>query len=186
MKRILGFAMAALLISILMGEAAAESVTIELGAGVKSQTDEALGAVQVLQFDFPEMLKGKRIDTVLLELYVDASLATDAAAGDIPVVDVAPLSSAYSRAEAVSLDVEAVVSRPVRVGENRRVAVDITDLAKGWMSGARANHGLVVGALTGTKAGRFALRDGTLGSGVKARVTIFYQNRFGNRVSSRQ
>jgi hypothetical protein len=167
-----------------VSEAEAESVTIELGQGVRSHADAVVGDAAVLQFNLPAVLAGKRIDTAVLEFYVDAGLKAEVADGEVPVVDIAALTGAYDSAKPLALDAAPAASRHVRVGENRRVAVDITSLVKAWQTGTKENHGIALGALTGTRSGTFALRDGTLGSGVKARITIFYQNRFGNRVSS--
>jgi hypothetical protein len=62
---------------------------------------------------------------------------------------------------------------------------DITDMVRGWRASPSSNHGLVVGSLTGLEVGTVSLQNNALAASTALRVTFFYQNRFGERVSTR-
>jgi hypothetical protein len=63
--------------------------------------------------------------------------------------------------------------------------VDITGIVNGWIANPSSNHGLVIGALTGPDVGTVSLASAGLGPATAVRVTFFYQNRSGGRVSTK-
>ena len=50
--------------------------------------------------------------------------------------------------------------------------LDITDIVRSFLADPGSNHGLVVGSLSGSRAGLFTLKEGTIAPGVVARVTF--------------
>jgi hypothetical protein len=140
----------------------------------------------VLTVDVPEDLSGKRLDTATLEFYVDAALVSGEEAEHSPTIDVRALTAAYSPNDELSSSSALGRARPVPLGHNRKVVVDITDMVKAWIASPSSNHGIVVGSLGGSKAGDFTVRSDVLGGSKVATVTYFYQNRSGERISERQ
>jgi hypothetical protein len=70
------------------------------------------------------------------------------------------------------------------MGEGQRVVADITEIVRGWIETPSSNHGLVIGSLMGPKIGIVTLKSDGVAAGTTARITFFYQNRFGQRVST--
>jgi hypothetical protein len=135
---------------------------------------------------------GKRLDSVLLEFAVDASpMILEDSTVVVPVVGAFPLTATYTgggvgngRDSAPVFNSAVPSARPIATGENRLVRMDVTDIVKGWMANPSSNHGLVIGSLTGPEAGAVTMRGALPGSESAVRLTFFYQNRFGGRVSS--
>jgi hypothetical protein len=168
-------------------EAASSSLTVPVTSSALSTYLSETQPAYVLSVSIPDEISGKRLDTALLEFYVDAALLESADIDHSPSIDVRALSAAYSGTGEPQFSVESGgASRPVQVGEQRRVVVDITSIVKGWIESPQSNHGLVIGSLRGSKAGDFSVRNDVLGGGNVATVTFFYQNRFGQRISSVQ
>lgn len=168
-------------------EAASSSVTVAVTTSALSTYSAETQPSYVLSVSIPEELTGKRLDTALLEFYVDAALVESAEIEHSPSIDVRALTAAYSGSGDPQFSVESGgASRPVEVGEQRKVVVDITGIVKAWIESPQSNHGLVIGSLRGSKAGDFSVRTDVLGGGKVATVTFFYQNRFGQRMSSTQ
>jgi hypothetical protein len=162
----------------------AKSVILDLdNHNVSTHTDsgDSLRALTVLKFELPKELVGKRVDSALLEFYTDVSLVGEAFVDHSPVIEVYPLTKEFQGNETPSYARSRAV-RNINLGEVQSVKVDVTDIVRDWLSGVRANHGLIVGSLSGGRAGDFALRQNALDDGVLARVRIHYQERFGNRV----
>jgi hypothetical protein len=64
------------------------------------------------------------------------------------------------------------MSRPVAVGENRRVRIDITEFVQEILADPTSNHGLAFGAVTTDTRGVFAVKADGFGPGIAARVVI--------------
>jgi hypothetical protein len=172
----------------LMSSASAKNVTITVPIGDVETRTGARGGYYLVDFAVPKDVIDKRLDTVLLEMAVDVSATSLEDSVASPVVGVFPLrqSVATSGPGATPVfDTDAAAVRPVVIGENRKLTMDITDIVKGWIAAPATNHGLVIGTLTGPDVGTVSMKSATLGPGTAVRVTFFYQNRFGERVSSR-
>jgi len=65
------------------------------------------------------------------------------------------------------------MSRPVSLGSDRLVRIEITEFAQRILADPSKNHGLVVGSMTGARSGEFTLNPDGFGPGVSVRVTIF-------------
>jgi hypothetical protein len=171
-------------VATLAGTAFAKNVTISIPMEDVAVKSGERGDCYVVKFTLPADLAGKRLDSVFLDFVVDASPANPEAAETALLVGVFPLTEAATDAPLRYLsDVPSV--RPISLGENRPVRADITDIVRGWLANPSTHHGLVVGALTGPEVGTVELQDAVLGSGVAFRVTFFYQNRSGERVSAK-
>ncbi len=179
------FTLVALSACLGIGSASAGSVVVPIGAAALSTYAlEESQPVYVLDIDIPADIAGKRLDGAFLEFYVDVALLESAEFEHVPSIDVGALKEAYTGAGEPATDRGS--SRAVALGSGRRVRVDITGIVKGWIANPESNRGLVVGALTGSRAGSFALRDDVLGGSAVATVAFIFQHRFGERVSSRQ
>ena len=160
-----------------------KSATIKLAMSqITSKTSAERGAFYVVNVAVPEDVVGKRLDTVLLEFYVDATPTTDEEAEEMPTVGVYPLTEAVPEGEP-KFNAFVPSVRSVPMGSGQKVLADITEIVRGWIETPSSNHGLVIGSLTGPKIGSVALKNDGVAAGTTAQVTFFYQNRFGQRVS---
>jgi hypothetical protein len=135
----------------------------------------------------PSEVVGNRLDAVVLEFAVEATASSEADSVATPEVGVFPLTQAFNDGPETPMFEDAVPSvRPVALGANRVVRMDITDIVRGWMNQPSSNHGLVVGSLTGPEVGTVTLKETIPDSEAAIRVTFYYQNRHGEAMSSRQ
>jgi hypothetical protein len=142
----------------------------------------------------PEDVAGKRLDSVFLEFAVDATpLSEEDSVTVTPEVGVFPLTETYQAGGGIGgRNAEPVFTRlvpslrPVAGGENRLVKMDVTDTIRGWIANPATNHGLVIGSLTGPEVATVTLKEAIPGGSSPIRITFFYQNRFGDRISARQ
>lgn len=137
--------------------------------------DDTTQSLYVLKMSLPEILHNKRIDNALLEFYVDVSSKDEVLREYSPMIEVYPLNEEFNEARNPSFTLSRAV-RNVTCGEDRRVILDITEMIQRWISNPNSNHGLIIGALTGQKSGKFGLRNNALGENVSAIVKVFYRN----------
>lgn len=163
--------------------ALAKNMTIMLPMQQVDVRENARGDCYVVKFDLPIDLVGKRLDSVFLDFVVDTTPTSAAEADATPLIAVYPLMAA---AAGPSLEYKSEVPsvRPVAMGEREKVRADITDIVKGWLADPSSNHGLVIGALAGPEVATVALK-GDAFDGAAIRVTFFYQNRSGERLSKK-
>lgn len=160
-----------------------KSVTVQVaGQNLSSGTTDR-GTYYVLNLTVPEEVVGKRLDTVLLEFYVDVQADESIRIEYSPSIEVFPLSEVAQVGRSPQFRTSYPTSQPVALGDGQRVMVDITDVVKGWIAEPSTNHGLVIGSFSGPKAGDLNVRSDVIGSGKALQATFFYQNRFGQRVS---
>jgi hypothetical protein len=166
----------------LAGTTLARNVTITIPMQEVGVRESARGEFYVVKFDLPVDLAGKRLDSVFLDFVVDASPTSEAEADATPLIAVYPLTAA---ATGPSLEYESDVPsvRPIAMGDEQKVRADITDIVKGWLADPSGNHGLVIGALDGPDVARVSIKSDGLAPGTTVRLTFFYQNRSGERVS---
>jgi hypothetical protein len=176
--------LAASLLAAFASTAFAKNLTVTIPMQSVDARSGERGDYYVVNFDLPSDLAGKRLDSVFLDFVVDVSPTNEAVADATPLVGVFPLTETLTGA---NLKYESDVSsvRPVSLGESQKVRVDVTDVVKGWLANPSRNHGVVIGSLTGPSVGAVSLSDTALGPSVALRVTFFYQNRSGERVSTK-
>jgi hypothetical protein len=178
------FGVAALVLFATTNVGIAKNMTVSISMNkVTAKTGED-GNYYVINFDLPVELSGKRLDSAFLEFVVDAT-PTDAMSGaQAPIVAVFPLTDAFTGSNlAFKRDVPTL--QAADIDGDHVLRSDITDIVKGWMASPSSNHGLVIGTLVGPRVGTVTLKESALGAGAALRVTYFYQNRFGERVSTR-
>lgn len=138
--------------------------------------DPGLGAYYLLTFSLPpEAAKAK---WVYVEFYVDVSVREHQDVNNpTPLLDVFALkqSEGYSGsldpAQFESLRVP--MARPLAVGENRRVVIDVTEIVHRRAGESARTCTLVIGSLTGSREGLFTIQTGHLDRPGIARVTVF-------------
>jgi hypothetical protein len=188
MRHLFTYVLVVAALAAVIGTASAKNATITLPIGGLDARSGARGDYYVVDFAVPDEVIGKRLDSVLLELALDVSANSPEDSDNAPVVGVFPLSQslASSGPSATPLFETGVASvRPVAVGDNRMLTIDITDIVKGWIAAPATNHGLIIGTLSGPAVGTISLKSAALGPSTALRVTFFYQNRFGDRISER-
>jgi hypothetical protein len=166
------------------GPAVAGSVTVTIPMEAVTVKSGERGECYIVKFDLPADLAGKRLDGVFIDFVVDASPRSEDEAEATRLVGVFPLTAEPTGATLqYESDIPSV--HPIAMGEDRRVRVDITGIVNGWIANPSSNHGLVIGALTGPDVGTVSLASAGLGPATAVRVTFFYQNRSGGRVSTK-
>lgn len=96
------------------------------------------------------------------------------------------LTQAYSSGASPAFEDVVPSARPIALGENSVVRMNITGIVKSWIGAPASNHGLALGSLTGPEVGAITLNSTVPGSDSAIRITFFYQDRFGDRASSGQ
>ena len=138
--------------------------------------DPALGAYYVLTFSLsPEASKAK---WVYVEFYVDVSAREHEDVNDpTSRLDVFALKQAEgyngSLEPAQFETLSAPMARPLAVGENRRVVIDVTEIVHRCAGEPAGTCALVIGSLTGSRDGLFTIKSGRLDRPGIARVTVF-------------
>ena len=145
------------------------------------------GTYYKLDFDVPEVDGGAVLESAYLEFYVDVQSVVQ---GDFhwfdadsvehigyeartPLVEVFALTSPVAGAvQEGQLDKTTAARRPVLVGTNRRVVVNITPIVRAFIDNPSRNLGIVVGSFTGTREANFTLRTGDFPDESRARVSI--------------
>jgi hypothetical protein len=123
----------------------------------------------------PEAARAK---WVFVEFYVDVSAREAQDASDqTPLLDVFALkdkdgysgSLDPSQFEPLSLP----MARPVAVGQDRRVVIDVTEIVRKRATEPTSICALLIGSLTGPRSGLFAIKPDRLDQPGVARLTFF-------------
>jgi hypothetical protein len=165
------------------GPVLSRSTILEVPVSNLSVHENARGTSYVVQFDLPEDLHGKRLDSVFLDFVVDASPTDETEADAAPLISAFPLTSS-SAGGTLEYEGDGPTSRPVAMRGNQNVRIDITQIVAGWLAAPSGNHGIVIGTLSGPSVGTISLRS-TAMNGFALRLTFFYQDRSGERMSTR-
>jgi hypothetical protein len=64
------------------------------------------------------------------------------------------------------------MSRPVAVGTERSVKIDVTEYLQRILADPSRNHGLLFGSVTGQRRGDFEVKRDAFGTGVVARLNV--------------
>jgi hypothetical protein len=137
-----------------------------------AEADTSLGPYYVITWQMPGGLSSDGLAQALLELYVDVDAkARGDYRNDAPILEVVAQQQQFNGELGELADVLRA-SRPVLVGERRRVRLDVTNIVRARLRGASGDQ-LVVGSLTGLRDGEFRLVTGELGPDVVGRVRIY-------------
>jgi hypothetical protein len=173
MKAILSLCLAPGFIGMLAASARADVQTLPATASHIEVSTSSESSHYVVEFDVPVNVRSVR--QAWLEVRMDVS------ASDLNgFVDPAPMLEVYMLKQSISGDPDPSVfdttgipmSRPVALGTNRLVRLEITEFVQRILADPRKNHGIVMGSLTGTRSGEFAMKSNGFGPGTPVRITI--------------
>jgi hypothetical protein len=128
---------------------------------------------RVAAFTLPAGIAGVR--QAWLELRVDVTATEVGEFRDPePLFEVYALNAEVTGAIQPKMfrEMQVPMSRPVAVGENRLVRIDITEFVQKVLANPTSNHGLAFGAVTTDTRGVFAVRTDGFGPGIAARVMV--------------
>jgi hypothetical protein len=135
--------------------------------------DTSYGDFYTVTIDVPD--EAKPIGRVYLEFFVDVSArAVDGFVNDTPVIEIYALTGNLTG----TLDSSKFADQPLRmvknvaVGTNRRVVIDITEMAKFFVANPLSNYGIVIGSLTRHRDGLFTVRSDAFGGNNMCRITF--------------
>ena len=138
-----------------------------------SPQDTTLGNYYMAEVNVPEIPKGAELFGAFLELIVDVSSRdVNGFTNDTPIFEVYALDAEPgSELDPSKFRTPSSMRRNIRVGEGRRVRIDIIDVVKEFMEDSSCNHGLVLGSLSNTRDGLFTIKssEGTVGT-----ITYYY------------
>jgi hypothetical protein len=138
-------------------------------ATAHTEADTSIGRYYTLAYPLPEALSSESVELAMLELYIDVrAKVRDGYVNEAPVLEVYALTEAWAGAvDPAIMDWQTGAVRPVALGEDRRVLLDVTDIVRAHLAGRVGNHGLILGSITGRRDGDFRLVSGALpGDGV--------------------
>jgi hypothetical protein len=115
------------------------------------------------------------VEKALLEVYVNVDARSrEGYLNDTPVLEVFALTEPFgSELDTERLERSTGVARPVALGSDRRVLLDVTRIVRACLGGTRTNYGIVVGSLTGMREGDFEMATGRLPGGVVAQLHVY-------------
>ncbi len=153
--------------------AVGEVQTVGVAASGVEATTTIEGTHYLVEFELPQNLGSVR--QAWLEVYMDVWSRNDEGP-----VDPAPILEVYMLKNTLSGDPEPSnfevtrlpMSRPVALGANRLVRIEITDFAQRIFADPTKNHGIVLGSLTGAQTGDFVVKNDGFGPGMPFRLTI--------------
>ena len=161
----------------------AKDITLEFKAediASYSIADNPSQSIYVFRFDIPKELYEIKIESAMLEFYLNVSTTVAENVFRSPLIEVYPLVEEYNGNGAARYKSSCAV-RNSTVGDGRRICMDITKVIQEWIEKPESNHGLVLGSLTGEREGIYNIRDDILKNNVVAKLKIFYENRSGGR-----
>lgn len=141
-----------------------------------SPSDESLGKYYTLTFQIPNYIGTNELEKAVLELYVDVKAKNrDGYVDNTPVLEVYALKSTFSgTVDRAQFEVPSPAIRPLPLGDNKRVVVDITPIVQTVIKDSSRNHGLIIGSLSGMRNGDFAVRRGSFLDGSIAKLHLFW------------
>lgn len=140
---------------------------------VHASLDTTEGAYYTLSVAVPAGIE--TIRQAWLELRADVDVSEIEGFRDpAPVFQVFMLKSELSgEPTEESFEVTRVpMSRPVALGTRRLIRIDVADFVRKIVANPSANHGLVLGSVTGDRRASFEVDGNGFGAGVAARLTI--------------
>ena len=160
----------------------AEIRTLEIGLASDAVTrytspDSTLSGCYVVALDVPDTVKAGKLVSAMLEFYGDVSAKPiDGWVNETPVIELYALNGPISEGVDLSVVKEpSAAVKAVRIGERRRIVLDVTSILRAWLEDPARNHGMILGSLRGGREGVFELQTDDFGPGQVARVTILYR-----------
>ncbi len=178
-RRTLGVSLVAVLLA-LSSWAGAQTQVVAIGAEAVQTIepeDSTEGKIFLVTVGLPEAPPRAEFMSAVLELVVDASsvLPADLSGGAV-TLEMAPLAHSWSGGTLGTADLRATtMKRTVPVGSDRRVRIDVTEFVHHVQTHPTKDYGLAVGSLCGSRSGRFELEADGMGSGVSAKITLYYK-----------
>jgi hypothetical protein len=174
------------LCALLTQTAAAQERTVTLTANnvtSHTTTDATLGAYYTVAFEVPSIPEGARLDHAVLEVYLDvASKARDEYVNDTPVLEVFALRNDFDGdLNPANWDAATRATRPLLLGEEKYVVMDVTGIIRSLLVDPSKNHGLVIGSLTGMREGDFTVRTGLFPDSGLLRLRLYFEPEFAPR-----
>jgi hypothetical protein len=159
--------------------ALATRVVIPITGASLAAHDTEISAVYTLALPLPQWLGDVELFGAYLEMIVDVdAVEHDGFVDETPMLEVYALTGAFKGTVDPELyGVSAFGPRNVVRGENRRVLLDVTDIVRSLLANPTANHGLILGSLSGEREGIFAVQTGALGQDAVANLVIHYRAR---------
>ena len=137
--------------------------------------DSTVGQYYTFALPLPSGVAASRVEKAILEVYLHvAANPREGFVNDSPMLEVFALTEAFGSAlDTGKLEQTTGVARPVALGDNRRVLIDVTRIVRAYLNGTRTNHGLVVGSLTGMREGDFRVATGRLPGSAVAQLHVY-------------
>ena len=160
---------------------------ISVGTGdvtTYSPSDTSLGEYYTMSLQIPASIRERDVEAAWLEFYVDAQSrprtfysAIDSTEKthirNTPVIEVFALNGDFSgQLDSTQLGTTTQRVRPLVLGQDRLVRVEITSVIRSFIRDPSTNHGLIIGSLTGTRDGKFGLRTDKYSNGTAAQIRI--------------
>ena len=171
------------------GETYKQTIVVKSnGVSTYMPSDAGLGKYYVIQFQVPDLPPGEKLETAVLEFYVDAgsisreinlfpgtdSAQTPTYVNRTPVIEVFALQSAMgAELDPSQLDPDSRRIQLVVVGSRRHVRMDVTSIVRRLVAEPARNLGLVIGSVSGMREGDFTLLSGVLPDGAVVRVRLY-------------
>lgn len=184
MRKIFFVMLSVCLLFVMAGVATAKRVIVSIPSEQVVTGNSERGNYYVVSVTVPQDVVGKRLDSVFLEFAADISRANEEDSVAVARIGVYPLTQAIGESSP-RFDSTVSSSLPVAIGASRHIKLDITQTVKAWIETPNGNHGLVIGALTGPAVGLATLKTSGLGPETAVRLTYYYQDRSGERLSER-
>jgi hypothetical protein len=138
-----------------------------------SPQDTTLGRFYLVAIDVPEVFSGKTIVAAVLELNMDAeSKDVNGFVNDTPILEVYALNGELlDEADPKKFIMPSSMRRNIRVGEDRRIRIDISEVVRDFIENPSNNHGLVLGSLSNSRDGLFTVRSSR---GIMGKITYYF------------
>ena len=170
-------------------QAAKQSISLSAGnVSTYTPSDTSLGPYYTLEFQLPPDLPAGDLRVAVLEFYVDAqsfvrgdwisldkdSVETIGFLNDSPVLELYPLKATFSgEVDFGQFDERYSAARPVVVGADRRVVLDVTSVIRSYLRSPSTNHGFVMGSLSEMREGKFTLTTSSFPDGSWAQLHLY-------------
>lgn len=172
----------AILIAVVLGVVVTDSVASKRILPIESSdvstytpSDTTVGKYYKLTCTVPGDLQARHLERAVLELRVEVdTLSRDGYLDDTPLLEVYALKNGFTGAvDFTKFETPSTAIKPVSVGDDRRVLLDVTPIIKLYIAEPSRNQSLIVGSLSGDRPGDFTLKTGAFPDGSVARIHLY-------------